>query len=248
MATIETLNSRIEGKEKTLDKLNKKMKRILDAQSSGWTKNPYYYRESDILSTQKEISATKNALAEYKANLKFEIEKANSRNVKPLMDFLEIWKENCIKHYKELHKEYLKEHEIFYKEYKEYCDKQNFPRKYNLTREDTDKLSKEFEKKRKEYVKRWLNITQFNTGAGKSWDENLEIVIEREKNRKYDDIINRTNKIVGQITDASGLTIDKRGNLNGVITGTKGKAKVETIGAGGYNIQIYHFRTLIQKW
>ena len=56
----------------------------------------------------------------------------------------------------------------------------------------------------------------------------------------------RVTKITGVITDASNLHINK-GELNGTITGEKGAVNVNTIGAGGYNIQRYHFRTLIHK-
>lgn len=51
--------------------------------------------------------------------------------------------------------------------------------------------------------------------------------------------------LVGEITDASGLSVGSKQDLNGFIVGTRGTAKVQTIGAGGYNIQCFHFRTLI---
>lgn len=72
--------------------------------------------------------------------------------------------------------------------------------------------------------------------------------LKAEANAKYDDIIERTNKIVGEITDASELRINAKGNLDGIISGTRGKASVTTIEAGGYNIQCYHFRTLIKPF
>ena len=71
--------------------------------------------------------------------------------------------------------------------------------------------------------------------------------VNDEANRKYDFIIERVNNICGTMTDASDLRIGYNGELNGTIIGTKGKASVKTIGAGGYNIQQFHFRTLVHK-
>lgn len=75
----------------------------------------------------------------------------------------------------------------------------------------------------------------------------LEKDLVAEANRKYDFIIERVNAICGTITDASGLRVGAKGDLNGYIKGERGTAKVETIGAGGYNIQCFHFRTLIHE-
>lgn len=74
----------------------------------------------------------------------------------------------------------------------------------------------------------------------------LEKELEKEKKAKMMDLIRRVNEVVGSITDASGLSIDVKGNLNGFIIGTTGKAEVETIGAGGWNIQCFHYRVLVK--
>lgn len=75
----------------------------------------------------------------------------------------------------------------------------------------------------------------------------LEAEMEKEKRAKLLDLTQRIMKVVGRITDAGYLKIGPKGDINGYINGTEGKAKVETIGAGGYNIQCYHFRTLIHE-
>ena len=65
--------------------------------------------------------------------------------------------------------------------------------------------------------------------------------------RKLLDLIGRIMSTVGTITDAAALYIGPEGDINGIIVGTEGKAKIQTIGAGGYNIQCFHFRTLIHE-
>ena len=65
------------------------------------------------------------------------------------------------------------------------------------------------------------------------------------------DLIYRVRKITGEITDWSdvrasagtgGFTV-----LNGLVIGKEGRAKVESITAGGYNIQRLHIRVLVHS-
>ena len=75
----------------------------------------------------------------------------------------------------------------------------------------------------------------------------LEKAMEQERQAKLFDLTGRVMKVVGRITDASGLYIASTGELNGAVKGTEGQAKVTTVGAGGYNVQCFHFRTLIHE-
>ena len=142
MPSVEFLHNRITGKKKELEKLNKKLARILEAKEFNYKDhNPYYYHEDDLKYTARDIERCEKAISDLE-----------------------------------------------------------------------EKLAKE---------------------------------LDQEAKRKYDFIIERTNAIVGQITDASNLCIGAKGDLNGYIIGTDGKAKVQTVGAGGYNIMCFHYRTLI---
>ena len=71
--------------------------------------------------------------------------------------------------------------------------------------------------------------------------------LKEERRRKQLNLMAKVFKIVGVIQDASHLTLDERGDLNGIVYGTEGKCKVTTIGAGGYNIQCYHLRMLVKE-
>jgi len=243
--TIETLEKRIEGKEKALAQLNKKMERILKAQASNWeANNPYYYNENDLKYTQRDIDEATEALAKYKDMFEKEVEKANSRNVEVLVNFLEAWKESTIDYFRHEKEKYDVAIKEFYAKDKEYCKKYNDRNILGLTKEETKELYAEWKRYKADFESIWRHVTQFNHGA-KSWDETMQRDIEIEKNRKYDDIIERTNAIVGKITDASNLYIGSKQDLNGYIIGERGKAEVRTIGAGGYHIQRFHFRTLV---
>jgi hypothetical protein len=72
-------------------------------------------------------------------------------------------------------------------------------------------------------------------------------VVEREVMSKRKTFINQCEKQVGKLVDASNLTVGDKGDINGWVIGENGRARVETISAGGYNIQRYHYRTLVKK-
>lgn len=264
MASVEFITKRIEGKEKELDKLNKKLERIRKVEAQNWADpNPYYYSEYDLRVTLKDIEAAQKALDNYKVQLVSETEKANSRNVPAIVEFLDGWKLRVTSYFCNGLSEYYLEKEYVHELYNKigYYYEQSPERTEYQTARDVfyQKCNGYFEKK--EYINKWgkPDSTKVKVRDGEyewlkpySHERTLETALNKlekdlvkEWNRKYDFIIERTNQIVGTITDASNLRVGEKGDLNGYIIGTKGTAKVQTIGAGGYNIQCFHFRTLI---
>ena len=85
------------------------------------------------------------------------------------------------------------------------------------------------------------------------WDmSDDQIHAENEKAGKHLilDLLKRVTKITGPVTDWSGLYVTQ-GNmgavLNGIVIGEDGKARVESILAGGYAVQRLHIRVLVHK-
>lgn len=271
MASVEFIQKRIEGKEKELEKLNKKLARIRKVEAQNWEDpNPYYYSEYDLRITLKDIEAAQKALDGYKAQMIAETEKANSRNVPAIVEFLNNWKARMYEFYKTGKNgltDYFNEkealHDLYHKiERWSYSWEAASPEQatYEEARQAFRAKCRGYYEKQ-EYTNRWgkpdhkevkVRSGEYEWLAPYTNEETLEeALVKLEKdltqewNRKYDFIIERTNEIVGTITDASNLKVGMKDDLNGYIIGTKGIAKVQTIGAGGYNIQCFHFRTLI---
>ena len=110
MATLEFIQKRISGKEKEIDKLTKKLARIKKAEAGGWEENnPYLYSESDLRWCLKDLEAAQEALAKYQAELQTVSEKAASRNVAVILEFLEGWKAKSRDFYQSRFPRYLED-------------------------------------------------------------------------------------------------------------------------------------------
>ena len=262
MASREFILKRIEGKEKEIEKLNKKISRIEEAKASNWEKNPYYYNENDLKYTKRDLERAIEGLEGYKKELEVFDHKANSRNIQVILDFLESWKQRVREYYEESIPRYIKAREAYYEASSKHCEWHNngYTHKKEVGEEEYKRIYKEldneYESKRKIFYS-WDWLGRYLKSGDVLNYEKLNKDLDEDANAKYDFIIERTQAIVTEITDATNLSIGSKGDLNGFIIGTTGKAKVETIGAGGYNEHVildsgrhgqrYHFRTLINK-
>lgn len=82
-------------------------------------------------------------------------------------------------------------------------------------------------------------------------DEEITKNNEKEARREILDLLNRVKEVTGEVTNWRGIHLtagnDNIPVLNGMVEGKEGRAMVESIIAGGYNIQRLHIRTLVKE-
>ena len=238
--SIETLNKRIENCKLNIEKLEKKLTRILKAEESNYElNNPYYYNGYDKKHTLKEIEEAKANLIKYESQLQQAQEKASSRNVQVIIDFLQAWKnkvynlyERAIieasKMYKELKSLYPAYGELDYENkmqqydilYKEYNQKLNGIYEYREYIDHKLGISKKHKVKIEDGEWEFINNSYYTPRNIEEGLSKLKKDLDKEADAKYDLIIKRTNQIVGQITDTNSLSIGGNGELNGIVIGT----------------------------
>lgn len=77
-------------------------------------------------------------------------------------------------------------------------------------------------------------------------DEELRKQNEKEADVWLIDLYNRVKEVTGTITNTGHIYFRGKA-LNGYVEGENGRAYVETITAGGWNIQKLHYRVLVHK-
>ena len=236
----------IDGCGKNIEKLAKKLERIHKAEDSGWQNNPYFYSEYDLKCTRRELKEAKEKMEKYKQQEAEIIMHENSRNVPAITAFLDNWKNNCRKWYIKKNTEFLEAREAWYEEDRKYTEIFNYNTIHGaLSREEMRTKRDEYRQKEKSFRSTWNFMEQLYSNGDLHFEERLEKMLSDEYNRKYDFLIDEVMKITGTITDASCLSENEKGDLDGYIIGEKGKARINTFGAGGWNIQCFHFRTRV---
>lgn len=102
----------------------------------------------------------------------------------------------------------------------------------------------------REFIKKWKY-----SGYEKMRETDEQIEKENRRNAKAIclNLWRRVKETVGEVTDCHGLEVVS-GNefegcvINGMVYGTDGACVVESVSAGGYNIQKWHIRTLVKRW
>ena len=183
---------------------------------------------------------------------------ATTEKIPVIVEFLENWKQDVIK-FVESTTHLVDE---YYKLNSEYCDffnnKSYLISSGQMTKEEVKAKLNDLNIREKRARKAIPQLTEmvYNHRKGVIDYTLLNDILDKDVESKYWTMVDRVTEITGNITDASGLRIAGDGNLNGIIIGVKGKAKLETILAGGYNQyeivnvrhgQILHYRLLVHE-
>lgn len=111
--------------------------------------------------------------------------------------------------------------------------------KYGMSKEERDAYYKAYNDFRKAFpVSREYELRQP--------DENLYKKNEDEATMYAKDLVHRIKDKVGEITNLEHIHFVGKA-LNGYVEGTLGSVRLETITAGGYNIQRLHYRVLVHN-
>lgn len=248
---IDKYQKQYDDAKKAETKMSKKLENIKKALDTGH--NPYYYTENELTYVKNDLEHVKNRVARAYEKLLVEIEMSKSRNNPVIIEFLTAWKNKTKDFFVTKMKKYYKENEYVKDLYKKVqhtlpYKKQLETEEYKIYKEAADKFNEKQKHIRNsipgEYycIIRYTLDNNFN-GAVKK----LNLELDNEADRKYDLIIRKINEKAGTILDASDIHLGYNGEINGNIHGSKGDVKIETISAGGYNIQQFHFRMLVKQ-
>lgn len=253
------IEKEIKNRDKYLNKISNNFKEYTDINKYKWqdveemnlnfSSYDEKYAFEDCRRKNINIKDYTTTLNKYKNQLKA---LSDLVDLPSLKEFLNNWKEEAINYYTTLVDSYIKERKEIKEEYIK-----------NGTIVEADgcifyksPLKAEYHKKcealNKAYGSYILNIVSYYFSTRY---EKIKEDMEKEAQAKYKKLVNRISNIVGEIKDCSNLSI-KNGEINGIISGNKGKASINTVVAGGYNEnvivnvkhgQCLHYRVLVKE-
>jgi len=164
-------------------------------------------------------------------------------NVPVIEEFLQEWKTRANEWYTDIVKQY-------FSKLRESLELRNKSNDYDLSKDEREEFKTQF-KVHYDDFKNWeknLSGIEKNIIVGRSEKDAHECIekhIEREVKAKREILFTRIQKKAGNILEAY-LYIGVNGEINGHIKGDIATVNVNTIYAGGHNIQCLHYRVLVK--
>lgn len=222
---LATLNKRILRLQATIDTKSSFVKSSSDTSMSDevkWALIELSRAQDEIQRAYKELATVNEKRSTYAHRLN-EITERNSKiiHVPAIEEFLDTWKLNA--------------YDFFVKE-------------VDAVKPFVDSISSyTWSDKQSKLKERFHGFTLELASIRNSSDRlsRLNSFLDREVDSKRLDFFSRCDGIVGNIIDASNLRVGDNGSINGVIIGDLGRAQIDTIFAGGYNVQRLHYRVLV---
>lgn len=262
-ARIEKVNAKIaklEAKiEKKSDEINELKYQLKNNPKNIGIKIKIENLEWDYRTASQDLSDAHNTLNKYYTQLE-NIQKT-TRDIKPIVEFLDAWKERCLNQYIKVlnskdKRDAKEELEKAYNAYEEYFNNGRFA-DYNagVSRADIKRklelITEEMNTAQRSYESRYGKIDELWHKAEKNLNNYKKLVsdmLAEEANRKYDNIVDNVTRRIGKIVSAKNLKISLRGELDGIIEGETKNCKILTFDAGTdfkwtSSQQCYHFRT-----
>lgn len=243
-------------------------------ENGNWLDDAYYFNFdiSNLSDNLTKLFDVEKICSNWETKLNIQKNRENASKIEVLWTFLTNWEENCYEWYLKNAEMYFELKKNYYDKLGEYIASQDFKdarnqitsseyqmRYFRNENRVEDYLVDKFKEK---YYMPIDSITKDLTDIHSEYDNNinsyvpynysvdterLNKLLAQEKLAKYEDLCARVSAVVGEMTDVSNLRIgNQRGELNGYVIGTKGKARVETISASG-PVQRFHYRVLVHK-
>ncbi len=196
----------------------------------------------EAYSAYRDLAEAKFTLNKYKEKLAQVQRFQGEEKIPAIWEFLQKWRENAYEFFVENCKELgeLKAHEKEeWEAFKATSDEYN---SYTSSWQKSSVQRRWMER----YYRNIHSLTEMVYIYNGRWDdEKLNKLLDKDVENKYKDFVARITEKAGNIQDATGLRMAGNGVINGVVIGDKHNVKVETILAGGYNIQRLHYRVLV---
>lgn len=215
--------TRVEKASGRIEKLEAKRARLeTKAEKAREALNDWevYYIERDIKQNERELERAKVALEDAKAKDAKDEELNSTARIPAIEEFLEKYRVASIKFHTERVEELKSWRRAPETKAMGYADRCRYVQEHFRT--DT--------------------IVYAERGQ-----EYLENDIKKDVDAKRQIFMTRIKDKTGEIYSTM-LRVGMNGEINGTVRGEKGVVTVETIGAGGWNIQQFHFRVLVKEY